>query len=226
MAQNIKITKRDLKEDKFTTNMLLAKDYIMNNWVIFAGGAAVIVLIVLGITFLQQEQSRKEIAAADIYNRAASQLMGKSYPLAIVDYKLIIDEYGSSTVAEQATFELGNAYFYNKQYTEAKEAFEAYLSSYEGNNQYFTTSAMAGAAASLAALGDMAGAADMYRAAAEKYPDFDMAGQYLYDAMKHYALAENLESARVIFAKLTNDYKSSRFYRDAVRLAGEYGIEL
>jgi outer membrane protein assembly factor BamD (BamD/ComL family) len=226
MAQNIKITKRDLKEDKFTNNMLLAKDYIMTNWVLFAGGAAVIILVILGITFLQQEQSQKEIGAAEIYNRAVSQLMGKSYQLAIVDYRLIIDEYGSSAVAEQAAFELGNAQFYANQFNEAKAAFEYYLSEYEGNNKYFTTSAMAGIAASLAGTGDMAGAADMYRAAAEKYPDFDMSGQYYYDAMKHYALAQNLESARVIFAKLTNDYKSSRFYRDALRLAGEYGIEL
>lgn len=226
MAQNIKITKRDLKEDKFTTNMLLAKDYIMANWVLFAGGAAVIILVILGISFLQQEQSQKEIAAAEIYNRAAGQLMGKSYQLAIVDYRLIIDEYGSSSVAEQASFELGNALFYANQFSEAKEAFEYYLSQYEGNNKYFTTSAMAGIAASLAGTGDMAGAADMYRAAGEKYPEFNLSGQYLYDAMKHYALAQNMESARVVFAKLNNDFKTSRFYNDAVRLAEEYGIGL
>ena len=226
MRQNVKITKRDLRQDKFTTNMLLAKDYIYSNWIYFAAGAAVIILIIAGMTFLQQDSKRKDREAIDIYNRAQSQYLNRSFQLAIVDYQLILEDYGSTSVAPQAAFELANAYFGDRNFAEAQAAFERYLDEYEGRDKYMTTSAMAGIAECKAGQGDQAAAADMYRAAAEKYPDFGLTPAYYYQAMNYYIKSGNLESARVIYAKLAKDFSDSQSYRTAGRLAAEHGIVL
>jgi TolA-binding protein len=153
------------------------------------------------------------------------EMRSGNYQLAIVDLKTVIDEYGSSSQAEQASFNLANAYFGVKNYPEAKTAFEDYLSKY-GSDIYFETSAMAGIAASMAGNGDIKDAADKYREIAEKYPDFKLAGEFYLKAMLHYIKSDNLESAKVMYAKISKDFENTRYYQEGTRLAGEYKIKL
>lgn len=225
MRQNIRISKREMKEDKFTTFMLVAKDYILENWKYIAGGVAAVVIIIVGIMFIQSNQSQKELEADEIHNRAMTQFRNGSHQLAIVDFKTIIDEYGSTSRGKEAAFNLGNAYFAARNFTEAKTAFENYLDQYS-DDVYFVTSAMAGIASSLAGTGDYKGAADKYREIAENYPDFRLAGEFYLKAMKNYIKAEQMESAKVIFAKLFNEFEDTPFYLDGARLAAEYKIKL
>jgi len=225
MRQNIKITKREMKEDKFTTFMLLAKDYVLQNWIYFAVGAAAVIIFVVGVTLIKSNQSKSGQQAAEIYNRGMSQLRSGNHQLAIVDLKTVVDEYGSTDFGRQAAFSLGNAYFGAGNFAEAKNAFENYLANYS-DNAFFVTSAMTGIAASLAGLGDMQGAADKYRETAEKYPDFALAGEFYLKAMQYYIRADQLESARVIYAKLAKDFKDTQYYTDGARLAAEHRIKL
>jgi TolA-binding protein len=214
-----------MKEDKFTTFMLVAKDYILENWMYIAGGVGAIIIIIVGVVFIQSNQSQKELEADEILNRAMTQFRNGSHQLAIIDFKTIIDEYGSTSRGKEAAFNLGNAYFANRNFVEAKTAFENYLAQYS-DNVYFITSAMAGIAASLAGTGDYQGAADKYRETAEKYPDFRLAGDFYLKAMQHYIKAEQMESARVIFAKLSKEFEDTPYYLDGARLAAEYKIKL
>lgn len=225
MRQNIKISKREMKEDKFTTFILRAKDYVTENWMYFAGGLAAVIIVVGGISLIQSNRTKQEIQAAEIYNRAMTEYHNGSYQLAITDFKSVVDQYGSTSRAKDAAFNLGNAYFANGSHLEAKEAFENYLAEYS-DNEYFVTSAIAGIAASLAGMGQFQEAADKYREAAEKYEDFKMAGQYYLKAMQYYIKAQQPESAKVIFAKITNEFKDTPVYLDAARLAAEHKINL
>lgn len=214
-----------MKEDKFTTFMLQAKDYFFENWIYFVGGIAAVVIVVVGITFIRSNQGKQQEQALEIYNRAMTEYRSGSHQLAIVDFKSIVDDYGSASCAEDAAFNLGNAYFAARNFTESKAAFENYLNDCSGD-LYFVTSAMAGIASSMAGLGDMQDAADKYREIAETYPEFKLAGEYYYQAMHYYIKADQMESARVIFAKLAKDFEDSKQHLDASRLAAEYKITL
>jgi len=214
-----------MKEDKFTTFILQAKDYVMQNWVYFAAGVAAVVIIVVGITLIKSNQAKSDEQASEVYSRGMNQLRSGNFQLAIVDLKTVVDQYGSSGFARQAAFDLGNAYFGAKNFAEAKTAFENYLDDYH-DNEFFVTSAMAGVAASEAGLGEFQAAADQYRETAEKYPDFPLAGEYYVKALEYYIKAENMESARVIYAKLAKDFKDTDYYVDGARLAIEHHIKL
>ena len=144
--------------------------------------------------------------------------------MAIVDFKKIVDDYGSWSQADLAAFDLGNAYLSNKNYAEAKTAFEKYLSRNTGD-KYFTTSAIAGVAACLAGTGDVAGAAKKYQEAAEKYSDFKMAGEYYLSAMQNYTKSGNMEAARQMYAKILKDYENTSYYNESQRLAGEFNLK-
>lgn len=225
MRHNVKITKREIKEDKFTTFVFQTKDYVQNRWPYFVGAAAVIVIIIVAVSLIQSQGVARTKEAGDIYNRALGEYRSSNYQLAVVDFKTIIDDYGSTDYGRMAAFNLGNAYFAAKNFTEAKTAFENYLKDYK-DDKYFVTSAIAGIAASLAGLGQYKDAADEYREAAEKYPDFNLSGEYYLDALENYVKANEMESAKVILAKLTNDYKNTQYYMTGTRLAAEHGLRL
>jgi len=226
MRQNIKISKREMKEDKFTAFVLRAKDYILQNWIYFAGGIAAIIIIVVAVSLLSTQKVKSERQAAELYSQAMSEYRNGSHQLAIVDLRTIIDDHGSTSYARQAAFNLGNVYFAARNFPEAKKAFENYLADYQQGDKYFVTSAMAGIAASLAGDGNYKEAADKYREAAEKYPDFQLSAEYYLNAMENYIKAEEMESARVIYAKLEKDYEDSQQFLDATRLAAELKMDL
>jgi outer membrane protein assembly factor BamD (BamD/ComL family) len=225
MKHNIKITKREIKEDKFTTFVFRAKDFVGDRWTYFAAGLAAVIIVIVGITYIQSRSTAQENNAIDVYNRALSELRMGNYQLSIVDFKTVIDQYGSTSQAKMAAFNLGNAYFAAKNFTEAKAAFEIYLKKH-ADNKFFVTSAMEGIAASLAGMGEYKAAADKYRETAEKYPDFRLAGEYYLRALENYIKADEMESARVMLAKITNDFENTQYYSQGARLAAEHGLRL
>ncbi len=225
MAKKIKITKRDMKEDSFVTFMLQTKDFLLERWVYFIGGVALVVVVIVALSIMQSERGKNEKEAADVYSRAMSSYLQRNYQVAIIDFQSILDNYGSTSSAPAARFNLGNAYFGVKNYTEAITAFETYLRKY-GDDKVFASSALAGIGASLAGNGDLRGAADKYREAAEKFPDFPLAGEYYLMAMKYYIKAGETESARVIFARLAKDYENTTYFVESQRIAGENNISL
>lgn len=224
MSQKVKITKKDLKQDKFTTTMLLAKDNIVEHWMYYVGGLVAVFLLVFGVTFYKQEGQTKNAEASDLFNRGMSEYMSNNYELATSTFISVVDDFGSTVSAEKALFNLGNAYFLNNNFDKAIEAFNDYLKKYGGKDKYFTCSAIAGVAASLAGKGEAQQAADKYREAAERFPDFEFAGKYYVKAMEQYVAAGNMESAKVVFAKLEKNYKDASFYDDAVLVAAENNL--
>lgn len=225
MSKTIKITKREIKEDKFTTFMLQAKDYVMERWVYFVGGLVVVFAAVLIASFLKSGATKNEQVAVETYNRAMSELYSKNYQLAVVDFKTVVDQYGSTSQGEMALFNLGNAYLQSKNFPDARATFERYLAKYD-DDKFFTASAIAGIAACLVGTGDVAGAADKYREAAEKFTDFQLAGEYYYQALYYYVQSGNIESAKVVLTKLNKEFPGTRADRDGLRLASEHNIVL
>ncbi|MCK5127759.1 MAG: tetratricopeptide repeat protein [candidate division Zixibacteria bacterium] len=230
MRQNIKITKKDLKQDKFTSAMFLGKDYFLENWIIFAGGLAAIFLVVFGIVYMQSQSQESDYRAGEIYNRAMGQFLNNEYGQAIVDFQMILSEYSSSEYAEQAAFNLANTHFAKKDYPIAQQAFEDYLNKF-GDDPFFTTSAISGVAACIASSASTMDAVerynqvgDKYRKAAEEFPEFKPSAKYYVNAMKYYAMAGNIEAAAEVYSILSEQHENTQYFRDASLIAGEYSI--
>ena len=111
MSKKVKITKRDIKEDKFAAFVFKAKDYVQKNWYYFAGGLAVIIIAAIAVSFINSGQTKSAAKADEIFARAQNQMRSRNYQLAVVDFKEIVDDYGSSPHAQAATFYLANSLF-------------------------------------------------------------------------------------------------------------------
>lgn len=225
MDKRIKIDRRAIKEDKFTTFVFLAKDYVLNNWTYFVGGIILIIAVIAAVTFVSSSGIKSEQAAIDLYNRAMGELSVRNYQPAVADLKAVIDQYGSSSQARMALFLLGSTYLEMKSYSEAETAFEKFLGKY-GEDRYFTVSAISGIAAALAGTGDMPAAAAKYREAAEKYPDMELAGDYYLKAMHYYLKSGDMESARSMYAKIAERFAGTAYYTNSRRIASEYKLSL
>jgi len=226
MDKKVKINKRAIKEDKFTTFVFLAKDYFIDNWTYFAGGVILVIAAIAAITFVRSNSVKGEQAAIDTYNRAMGELSVRNYQPAVADLRVVIDQYGSSSQAQMALFTLGNTYLEMKNYNEAKVAFEEFLDKYGKDDQYFTASVISGIAAALAGTGDMSAAAAKYREAAEKYPDMELAGDYYLQAMHYYLKSGDMESARSMYAKIAERFVGTAYYTNGQRIASEYKLSL
>jgi len=223
MAKNIKINKREMKEDKFTTFMLQSKDMVTQHWMYFVGALVLIFAIVLAVGYFKDSQAKAEVAAGELYSKATSSYLQGNFNGAVVDYQAVVENYGSSSYGKQALFELANSYYGAKRYDQAKATYEQYVAKYK-DDKFFNASAIAGIAASLVGLGDFAAAADKYRDAADAYPEFELAGDYLVKSLYFYLKADNTESAKVVLARIKNDYKGSTTDHEAQLIASEHNL--
>ena len=110
MHQKVKITKRQLKEDKFTTFMLQSKDRIQESWQFFVIGAVAVVLIVVGIVYYYDSQGKAETESATTFAQALQDYRGGNTQVALLSFAQIVEDYGDQPVAEYSTYLLGNAY--------------------------------------------------------------------------------------------------------------------
>jgi outer membrane protein assembly factor BamD (BamD/ComL family) len=225
MRHNVKITKQDMKHDKFTEFVFRTKDYVVQNWLFVLGGVVAAVIIAAAVIFFTSQASKKQEEAAELFNKAMQSMRSQNYQLAIIDFKNVMESYGSTSYAADAAFNLGNAYFEAKNYAEAQDAFQAYLKEYNGG-KFHKVSAVAGIAACLESDGKWLEAAEKYKEAAEMFPESRLAGQYYLAAMRNYARGGDMTHAKDMYVIIDEDFSGTQYQTDSKIVAGEFGISL
>ncbi|UCD16866.1 MAG: tetratricopeptide repeat protein, partial [Candidatus Zixiibacteriota bacterium] len=223
MRAKVKITKQQIKEDKFTTFVLRAKDRIVENWQVVSIAAAAAIIIIAGFVYYVNTQSSREATALNRLTRATAELQRRNYEAAITEFQAVADSYGGDA-AGRAQFYLGNAYYGSKDYDEAIAAFQKYVDKYH-LDKLSTSSAMAGIAASLENKQEFATAAERYREAVDYYPDSPSAPDYYLGAVRCYVQTGNRELAEQMVAVLKERYFGSDYYRTASQLAMQLNVE-
>jgi len=217
MKQKVKITKQQMKEDKFTTAMLQTRDWLLDHWQPVALTAAVVLIVIVGVTYYSGTQESRGAEASGRLSAAVSELRRENFQAAIVELNDIAEQYGGETRAA-ATFHLANAYFRSKNYDEALAQYEKYFDEYH-RTKLTASSALGGIAACYESKQEFQQAADKYIEAYEYYPKSPNAPDYLLGAVRNYVTIGNKEKADEIVGMLESEYDDSQQYRAAVMLS-------
>ncbi len=217
MGTNIKITKQQIKEDKFTKAMLLTRDWILDNWKALALAAAAVIIIIVAVVIYTGMQSGRSEEAGSRLTQAISQFRTQNYQAAIIELGDIADKY-SGDVAASALFYLAEAHYASRNYDEALANYTKYADKYH-RHDLTLASALAGIAACLENKADYKAAAEKYFDTYQKYPESPNAPDYLLGAVRcHINLGDGSRVGEILDL-LKKDYGTTDQYKNAVMLS-------
>ncbi|MEW6049639.1 MAG: tetratricopeptide repeat protein [Candidatus Zixiibacteriota bacterium] len=222
MQNKVKLTRRQIKEDKFATFMLASKDRIMDNWQFYVIGAIVVVLLVVAVTYFIQTRGSSTIEAGTKLANALMDYRQGNNQVAILGLNQVVEDYSSDPAAEQATFLLGKVNFAQRNYPEAIRYYDMYLAKYK-DNQLYRAAALAGIAACQENQGNYSEAAAKYLAAFEAYSDGPLAGDYNLSAMRCYLNIGDDAKAKARLDDISTRYKGTEIVSRALELYAEKG---
>jgi tetratricopeptide (TPR) repeat protein len=209
-----KMTKQDLKEDKFVKYSLQAKTYIDENYQkIMRAVIGASILIVIAVFYYYNsietdKEANSQLGIAEI-EFANANLVKASQRLV-----KLIEEYDGTDAADQGMFLLANIYFQQKNYTDARWYFEKFVSAYSGSN-ILLASGYAGIAACSEVEENYQDAAELYERAADLAPQFPESDNYYYLSALCYKKAGDLDKAKALFEHLAEEAKTTNRVRDA-----------
>ncbi|MEJ2542695.1 MAG: tetratricopeptide repeat protein [Calditrichaceae bacterium] len=209
-----KMTKKEIKEDKFVEVALNAKAYVEDNY----KQVSIIVASVFGVILLLMvwnyvhKQNAEESAA--LLGQAQLEYQNLNYSKAKDFIIRLKEEYPGTDASDQGTFLYANLLYQEKNFEEAKEFYKEFIDSYSGSN-ILLASGLAGYAACLEKENNFEEAAEYYIRAQKKAKDFIEAPNYLYLAGLNFTTANNYDEARDAFQEIVDDYESSDHQNDA-----------
>jgi len=220
MYGRTKLTKRQIKEDKFTIFMLKAKNQVLDNWQYLVVGLVVVILAVTGtVYYLNSRQAQKQEAASR-FARALMDYRAGNNQVAIMGLNQVVEEYGGDEVTEYAVFLLGNINYEIRNYPEAIRYFELYLLKYR-QSRFNRAASLAGIASSLENQGQYREAAEKFVAAYNEYPNGPMIGDYQVSAMRNFLEVGEVDQAKTYLELITNEFDDTDLADRAVRLFSE-----
>ncbi|OGC84083.1 MAG: hypothetical protein A2V73_00455 [candidate division Zixibacteria bacterium RBG_19FT_COMBO_42_43] len=195
-----------LKEDRLVTTTFQLTEFVQKHTKqIFIGGAVLITL--LGVVFfIFQSKSSANRKAAELYGQGIIELKTGNPQMAAFNFRTVVDRYAGSEWAPMACFQLANAAFNLKDYTQASNYYKQYVDKYVKMDTLLTASAWAGMGSCQEALHNHNAAGDFYFKAAALVPGSFMAPQYLLSAGRAYTSAKNKIKALECYQKIFDQY--------------------
>ncbi len=203
-----RLTKREIKEDKFITYTLIASNVFRHNVRYVLGAVAVVVVIALAASIFYSISKSREAKASELIAEARISLFSGRKEEAVDIYNNLVENYSGTDAYSKAVLELGNMYFEDSLYEEAIDVFQK-LADKARKDDIIAYSAGSGIAACLENLGNYDEAGERYLNFVEKYPKSAFAPSALFDASRCFSLAGNYESARHSLEKLSEEYSES-----------------
>jgi tetratricopeptide (TPR) repeat protein len=214
LKPNKKITKQELKEDKFVKFSLQAKNYVDENYQKLMRIGLGILAVVVIIIFFYYESVQTEVDANSQLGIAEIEFTNGQLSKASQRLSRLIEDYDGTDAADQGLFLLANIYFQQQNYDQAREYFEKFVDAYNGSN-ILLSSGYAGLAACEEADKNYMEAASLYEQAAETAPDFPEADNQLFLAGLCYKKAGDIDKAKSIFEELAEESEKSSRKKDA-----------
>ncbi len=220
MQNKVKLTKRQIKEDKFATFMLTTKDQFMINWQLYVIGIAVVgLLITAGVYYLTTRTSANDEAGSKLATAILDYRQGNNQ-VAILGLTQVAENYSGDDAGEQATFLLGKISVESKNYPDAIRYYEEYLSKYK-TDKLARAAALAGIAASNENQGNYSDAAGKFMSAVDEYPSGPLVADYNLGAMRCYLLQGDVDKARERLEVIKDKYSETSVYNVAMRMFAE-----
>jgi TolA-binding protein len=220
MHGKVKLSKRQIKEDKFTTFMLTSREQVTENWQYWAIGAVAVILAVIAVVFFARTMKSGHTVAGENYSQAVMELRNGNTQVAILKLNQLVDDNKDADVTQQAVFMLGRVNFDQRNYTEAIRYWEQYISKYKDNKLNYAA-AIAGIAAANENQGMFAQAAAKYLEAVSAWPDGAAAPDYKMAAMRAYLEAGDRQNAQKILDEIKTQFKNTETALKATRMFSE-----
>lgn len=218
MHSKVKLSKREIKEDKFTAFILTTKDQLAESWQYLVIGAVVVVLIIAGIVFFISNRSTQQNEGSVKFSKALVDYHNNNTQVALLSLTQIVSDY-SGDAAEQATFMLGKINLESMNYAESRKYFDQYLSKYSGDKLKRSAS-IAGLAGCLEGEAKYSEAAAKYLEAVAEYPGGPQEEEFQLAAFRSFIEANEIDKARQRLDELKKTFKGSgQVYRAEMMLA-------
>ncbi len=204
-----RITKKEIKQDKFVTFSLKLSEWVQKhlNQVLMAAGGIIVAAAL--VVFLITSHAKKERMAAELFGQANLELQSGNIGAAVSDLQTLISKYGGSGSAGQATYYLASAYFFARDYAQSQSWFESYLDKYHDDN-LLTSSAHAGIADCYEQQGEYLQAGDSFLKAVSAFPSGFLAPQYLLQAAYAFHKAGEKNRASEALGRIVSEYPDSK----------------
>ncbi|MGD9486864.1 MAG: tol-pal system YbgF family protein [Calditrichaceae bacterium] len=201
-----KLSKKEIKQDKFVKIALEAKSYVDENYKQVVGTTLAVfgVFVLIMIYVYVHNQNVEE--ATTLLGKAQLEFQAMNYDLSKTFLNELTSEYSGTDAADQGRFLLANIYFEEDNIPYAKKMYKEFVDSYS-KSSILLASGYAGYAACLQREKNYDEAAANYVKAQKQSPEFVEAAGYLFLAGKAYESAGKIDKAREIFEKITIDYK-------------------
>ncbi|MBN1562061.1 tetratricopeptide repeat protein, partial [candidate division KSB1 bacterium] len=203
-----RITKKQLKEDKFITYSVRVRDWVDENSKYVLSGAIAVVVILAAVFIISNIGKKAEATASVELANAMRVFESRDYTNAVTLFTSIVNSGGRTRSGKLARFFLAQSLYNIDEYAAAQEHFRKFASSF-GGDDYIKTAALAGEAACLEQQGHYSEAAAKYQQIARKYQT-PLAARYLLRAARCHAQAGNHEQAQVLYQQIIDDYPNSQ----------------
>jgi len=217
MFEKVKLSKRQIKEDKFTAFMLSSKKQLEDNWQYMAIGVVVVILVVVGVIYYFNSVKESTNKAAIQLYQANMQHRQGSNDVAILTLTDILSKYAKTDAAEEATFLLGKINLERRNYDEAKLYFDMYLEKYKKEPLHRAAS-MNGLGVVLENQGKYAEAAAEFEKGISEFTDGPLIGDMHMGAMRNYLLAGQVDKAKAHLDIINKDFQGTEVATSAARL--------
>ncbi len=207
MSPKGRITKKEVKEDKLVTFTFRMTEFFQRHTNQVLVGAGVLVAAAVLVYFFVNSRSNQAKEAQTLLAQANLELKAGNIQQAVSILDVVIRRFAGTKSGKRASFLLGNAYFYSREYQLAKTKFEEYLRS--GREPYLLASAQAGIAQCQLEMGDFLLAGENFAGAAQRSPEDFLKREYLFNAAWSFSKTNQQGKAREMYEELISRFPES-----------------
>lgn len=216
----VKLTKRQIKEDKFTTFVLSSRQQVQDNWQFLVIGAVIVVLLIVAVVYYFDSKTKAINEVALDYAKAVGEYRSDNKLVASNMFQQIITDNKDIQITEKSTFMLGKINYDMRNYTEAIRYWEQYTTQFK-TDLLSISAAYAGIGASHENMSQYAQGAEFYQKAIDAYPEGPLEGDYYSGSMRNYILAGDNEKAKEQLDLMKEKFEETDLYVRAARYYGE-----
>ena len=209
-----KMTRRELKQDKFIIATFKAKEFLEKNSKLVIRSIVGLVIIIVIIIFYVRSKKAANINAATMLGTVQLILNSGHQQAALDSLNLIVERYDGTSAAGKATFLLAKTYWENNDFENAKINFKKYIDEYL-NKTLISQSALAGYADCLIKENNYDKAAEYYERAAKINPDYPESASFLFSAATAYKDAGKFNKAEDLAERIISDSKDIQIKNQA-----------
>jgi len=205
-----RLTKRQIKEDKFLTIAVEGYEYVKDYGIRVGFALAVVVGLIILLHMYTRSKAHRQTAALE---RAISAIYSDDENATDL-LSRVISEFGGSREAGEAQFYLGNLSYNNNNMDEAIEYYRAYIDKY-ADSDILIFGAYNGLGAAYENKYRYDKAAEVYKEYIEKHGNSPFVKRAMFSMARSYQLAEENDTAQSVYEELIDKYPNSKEAEEA-----------